>query len=131
MEYNCYQCDGDLGEIQAERKRQIREWADAQIAEADKAFTSLVGVPGEDSPFNASLGDIEIQTIPEEQVVPTEEEAQAKLNEEADQSRNNADLSVDATALGAKAEGDPVTVEEATAEKVEEKPAKKAPAHKK
>lgn len=122
----CYQCDDNgesLAEIQARRKAEVRAWAAEQIRIADEAFTSLVGVPGEDTPFNADLGEITAQEIPDDQVVPSEEEAQAVLNDKNDTSKSDADLTADATALGAEASGDPTNVEDAKADKA---PAKKA-----
>lgn len=126
---SCYQCgEEDLDEVQQRRKTQVRAWADEQIAEADRALheaaeRSLTGVPQ----FEGDIG-VELQEIPVEQKVPTEEEAQAKLNDKNDTSKNDADLSVDATALGAQESGDPVSVEEAKEEV--KAPAKKATAKK-
>jgi len=111
---SCYQCgEDDLDEVQQRRKAEVRAWADEQIAEADRALheaaeRSLTGVPQ----FEGDIG-VELQEIPTEQEVPTEEEAQAKLNDKNDTSKNDADLSVDATAKGADEQGDPVNVEDA------------------
>lgn len=107
----CYQCDGeDLAEIQARRKEQIRAYAAADQAAAD---AHLVGVPG--GLFEADLGDIEVQEIPTDQEVPTEEEAQAALDAKDDNDASDADTRVDATAMAAEEQGDPVTVADAEA----------------
>lgn len=128
----CYQCDDDetgetLANIQARRRAEIRAWADEQIALADAELKaaeaeSLTGVPQ----FEGPLGSEPDQEIPQEQEVPSEEEAQAALNEKNDTSKNDADLSVDATAMGAEEQGDPVKVEDA---KSEEKPVAKKASH--
>lgn len=53
----CYQCDGDLDEIQARRRAEVRAWADEQIRLADQA---LIGVPLFEDDFE------ELDTTPEE-----------------------------------------------------------------
>lgn len=46
----CYQCGGeDLAKVQARRKTEVRAWAAAQIADADRELLALVGVPTEES----------------------------------------------------------------------------------
>lgn len=105
---SCYQCgDEDLAEVQARRKAEVRAWADSSIAEADKALNSLTGVPQ----FAAPIEDLVVQEIPQDQEVPTQEEAQAALEEEVP-----AEVEADATAA-AVAEEEPKTPAKKTATK--------------
>lgn len=143
MGKNCYQCEGDLVEIQAARKAQIRAWADKQLADADKAFAKEVKADPK-APNEVSDWDILNTPLGDEQPVVEVEDADRgavdalALSQEKDERADEDQAGAEKVAASPKPEGQAPTSDKdaednkdssavtAKADKADAKPAAKA-----